>query len=132
MFPFAAPILESKSMCAIFQKKGKVFENLHKNVQNLKIFWKRQVIVCDSYTQLAARIGSVFSIFTDQEYSVLWIKSFILKSPWNFFQQKRKKHYDLWKSSKKWVSLMLNFSFDQRYGLRWFMGIDRNNLDSVE
>ena len=48
----AGPILESKGMCAIFQnkgkkraekclkktKKGKVFGNLGKNVQNLKIF----------------------------------------------------------------------------------------------
>ena len=37
----AGPILESKDMCAIFQKKdkkGKIFENLGKNVQNLKIF----------------------------------------------------------------------------------------------
>ena len=39
------PILESKSMHAIFQKKGKkmfkkgkIFENLGKNLQNLKIF----------------------------------------------------------------------------------------------
>ena len=39
------PILESKDMHAIFQKKGKqmlkkgkIFENLGKNVQNLKIF----------------------------------------------------------------------------------------------
>ena len=42
------PILESKGMCAIFQKKGKkraqkskIFENQGKNVQNLKIVWKR-------------------------------------------------------------------------------------------
>ena len=45
------PILESKGMCAIFQKKGKkgqnnvkkgkTFENLGKNVPNLKIFQKR-------------------------------------------------------------------------------------------
>ena len=37
----AGPILESKGMRAIFQKKdkkGKIFENLGKNVQNLKIF----------------------------------------------------------------------------------------------
>ena len=38
MFPFAAPILESKSMGVIFQKKGEMFENLRKSVQNLKIF----------------------------------------------------------------------------------------------
>ena len=31
-------ILESKGMRAIFQKKGKIFENLGKNVQNLKVF----------------------------------------------------------------------------------------------
>ena len=41
----SGPILESKDMHAIFQKKGqkgqkkcKTFENLHKNIQNLKIF----------------------------------------------------------------------------------------------
>ena len=34
----AEPILESKGMRAIFQKKGKIFENLGKYVQNLKIF----------------------------------------------------------------------------------------------
>ena len=39
------PILESKGMHAVFQKKGgkmlkkgKIFENLGKNVQNFKIF----------------------------------------------------------------------------------------------
>ena len=49
----ARPILESKGMHAIFQKKGKkkkclksgkkgkIFENLGKNIQNLKIFGKR-------------------------------------------------------------------------------------------
>ena len=40
------PILESKGMHAIFQKKGKkeqIFGNLGKNVQNLKTFWKRAV-----------------------------------------------------------------------------------------
>ena len=42
---YSEPILESKSLCTIFQKKskkrgknGKMFENLGKNVQNLKIF----------------------------------------------------------------------------------------------
>ena len=51
----AGPILESKGMGVIFQKKGKkmlkrgeIFENLIKNVQNLKYFEKRQVIVCDN------------------------------------------------------------------------------------
>ena len=45
--PFSHPcqssgsILESKGMRAIFQKKGKICENLDKNVLNLKIFWKR-------------------------------------------------------------------------------------------
>ena len=34
----AGLILESKSMHVIFQKKGKIFENLGKNVRNLKIF----------------------------------------------------------------------------------------------
>ena len=48
----AGPILESKDMCVIFQKKGKkkgkimlkkgkIFENLGKNVQNLKVLRKR-------------------------------------------------------------------------------------------
>ena len=44
----SGPILESKGMLAIFQrkgnktdKKGKIFENLGENVQNLKIFLKR-------------------------------------------------------------------------------------------
>ena len=42
------PILESKGMHAMFQKKakkkgqkGNIFENLGQNMQNLKIFWKR-------------------------------------------------------------------------------------------
>ena len=42
------PILESKGMRAIFQKKGKksakkgkIFENFSENVENFKIFWKR-------------------------------------------------------------------------------------------
>ena len=48
-FRQSGPILESKGMRVIFQKKGqkrsknvkgKIFENLGKNVQNLKIFWK--------------------------------------------------------------------------------------------
>ena len=38
---FAGPTLESKGMGAIFQKKGKIFENLSKKVQILKILWKR-------------------------------------------------------------------------------------------
>ena len=38
---YAGPILESKGMHAIFQKKGKIFEGLSKNVQNLTIFLKR-------------------------------------------------------------------------------------------
>ena len=44
-YSLPGPILESKGMDAIFQKngktrtkKGKIFENLVKNVQNLKIF----------------------------------------------------------------------------------------------
>ena len=51
----AGPMLESKGMCAICQKKGKkraknvkqgkkrtkYLKNLDKNVQNLKMFWKR-------------------------------------------------------------------------------------------
>ena len=45
---YAGPIIEIKSMGVIFQKKGKemlkkgkIFENLGKNAQNLKTFWKR-------------------------------------------------------------------------------------------
>ena len=34
----AGAILERKDIHAIFQKKDKIFENLDKNVQNLKIF----------------------------------------------------------------------------------------------
>ena len=34
----AEPVPESKDMGAIFQKKGKILENLGKNVQNWKIF----------------------------------------------------------------------------------------------
>ena len=44
----SGPILESNNMHVIFQKKGKklwkkgkIIENLDKNVQNLKIFWKK-------------------------------------------------------------------------------------------
>ena len=36
--PSPGPILESKGMRAVFQKKGKILESLGKNVQNLKIF----------------------------------------------------------------------------------------------
>ena len=32
------PVLERRGMRVIFQKKDKIFENLGKNVQNLKIF----------------------------------------------------------------------------------------------
>ena len=45
----AGPILGSKGMHGIFQKKGKIFENLGKNVQNLKIFLKKAA----SYVQLS-------------------------------------------------------------------------------
>ena len=44
----AGPILESKDISAVFQKKDKemlkkekILGNMGKNVQNLKIFWKR-------------------------------------------------------------------------------------------
>ena len=44
----SGPIPESKGRGAFFQqkgkemfKKGKIFENLDKNVQNLKIFWEK-------------------------------------------------------------------------------------------
>ena len=46
--PLTGPILESKGMGAIFQKKGnkmlkkgKILENVGKNIQNLKISLKR-------------------------------------------------------------------------------------------
>ena len=55
----SGPILESKGMCAISQKrakKGKIFQNLGTNVQNLKYFQKGQVIACDNHTQKTARI----------------------------------------------------------------------------
>ena len=55
-------------MGAIFQKKGKeilkdrkIFENLGKNVQNLKIFWKRSVLTCDNCTQKASRIDPIWT-----------------------------------------------------------------------
>ena len=41
---YVGPNLESKGMHVFFRKrvkKGKIFKNLCKNVQNLKIFWKR-------------------------------------------------------------------------------------------
>ena len=45
---FTGPILESTGINAIFQKKskkmlkkGEIFENLHKNIHNFKIFWNR-------------------------------------------------------------------------------------------
>ena len=41
VYKFTGSILESKGRHAIFQKKDKIFENLGKNVQNLKIFRKR-------------------------------------------------------------------------------------------
>ena len=57
------PILESKGMHAIFSEKGKkkakILENLGKNVQNLKIFWKRLAHVCDYCTLETARICPV-------------------------------------------------------------------------
>ena len=40
-FQLSGPILESKGMGVTFQKKGKIFESLGKNRQNLKIFQKR-------------------------------------------------------------------------------------------
>ena len=48
----AWPILDIKGMVVIFKKEGKTFENLGKNVQNLKIFlkrgrWLHAVITCN-------------------------------------------------------------------------------------
>ena len=43
LFTLTGPILESRGMHTIFQKKGKILENLGKNLQNLKIFWKKTV-----------------------------------------------------------------------------------------
>ena len=128
--PFV-PILESKSMGAIFQKQGKIFENLRKNVKTLKIFWK---MARDCLRYLHAINCWNRPCFVNIYWSRIlnFMNVIILKSPWNFFQQKLKKHYDLWKSSKKCFSWILNSSFDKRYGLRWFVSIDRNNLDSVE
>ena len=40
-FLHSEPILENKAMGVIFQKNRKMFENIDKNLQNLKIFWKR-------------------------------------------------------------------------------------------
>ena len=51
----SGPVLKSKGMCGIFQKKGKKrAKNLkkgQKNVQNLKILKKVQAILCDYFTQ---------------------------------------------------------------------------------
>ena len=41
-------ILENKSMGANFQKKGEIFQNLGKNVENFKCFEKGLVIVCNN------------------------------------------------------------------------------------
>ena len=74
----AGPTIESKGMRAIFNKKGKkkgkkrlktakkgkIFENLGKNVQNLKIFLKRAglcMIIAHS-KQLENALHSQFSI----------------------------------------------------------------------
>ena len=67
----SGPILESKGMHIIFQKKGekgqnnvkkgergKVFENLGKNVQNLKNFLKRTGFACP--TRIACPTRKVF------------------------------------------------------------------------
>ena len=43
MFPFAVLILESKSMGMIFQKKGKTFENLRKNVKKFENILKNSM-----------------------------------------------------------------------------------------
>ena len=40
MFPFSVPVVESNSAGVIFQEKDKIFQNLRKNIQNLKIFCK--------------------------------------------------------------------------------------------
>ena len=41
-FQLAGPILESNGMGAIFQKKGKIFQNLGEKVQSWKYFQKGQ------------------------------------------------------------------------------------------
>ena len=38
-------------------KKGKIFENLTKNAQNLKYFEKGEMIACNYCMQLTATIG---------------------------------------------------------------------------
>ena len=64
-------------MCAIFQKqgkkrakKGKIFENLGKNVYNLKIFLKRASHACDYRMHEAARICPATRKF--KTYEVGW------------------------------------------------------------
>ena len=65
--PTLGSIVESKGMREIFQKKGKekgkgkIFENLGKNVQNLKIFWKRTASRVRYGTHETARICHVSS-----------------------------------------------------------------------
>lgn len=52
------PVLESKWMGEMFQKKGKRFGNLAKNVQDLRIIKKKQlVITSDNCTQWTSKIG---------------------------------------------------------------------------
>ena len=46
-------------MCAIFQKKGKIFDNLGKNVQIWENFENGQVNACDNCLQEIARIGLI-------------------------------------------------------------------------
>ena len=47
----AGPILASKGMHVIYQKKGKIFENLGKIVQHMKYCEKGQVIACNNSMQ---------------------------------------------------------------------------------
>ena len=50
-------------------KKGKIFENLGKNVQNLKIFWKRAgaIIACNKLLE-KAQIGNITLKKTGNSY----------------------------------------------------------------
>ena len=68
------PILESKSMHEIFQrkdknklkrtKKGKIFENWSKNVQNLKIFWKKGFGLYNKYRKIICYNNSFLYIIS--------------------------------------------------------------------
>ena len=71
-------------------KKGKIFENLGKNLQKLKIFWKGQVTACDYCMQQTASKGP------DQyrHFQRVTFKYYYTKQNWHF-QRVTAKYYIL-------------------------------------